>query len=184
MQVRDTNKSRRSIGVLAVICAVVQLALAPNIGIAAGRANVALVFVGLVALSIGGRTGVLAGFFGGLFFDLCTTGPMGLMTLLLTITSYVLGMEERNRLADELTGSLALFAGTDVIVSLIYGLAMLLVGQASSVGDVLASSVLPSALLTLICFVIFEYFLVGGFSGAGIGGGGRRGGGHYKLSGL
>ena len=44
MQVADKNRDRRGTLVLAIVCAVLQLALAPNIGIGNGRANFALIF--------------------------------------------------------------------------------------------------------------------------------------------
>lgn len=184
MQVRDSNKDRKSIGILALVCALVQLAIAPNIGIGAGRANIALVFAALVALTIGGRTGVFNGFVAGLFFDLTTTGPVGLMALLLTVCSFVLGNEEHNRLADDPTGSVATFAIADFVVCLAYHITMLLVGQADSLIDALVSRTLPSFALTLLAFLIFWFFAFrGSGTGTGIGAmrGGRRGGGHYTL---
>ena len=44
MQVADRNRAQRSIAILAVICAVLELALAPNVALGLGRANFALVF--------------------------------------------------------------------------------------------------------------------------------------------
>ncbi|MEE1044060.1 MAG: rod shape-determining protein MreD [Olegusella sp.] len=181
MQVRDTNKDRRSIGVLALVCAVVQLAIAPNIVLGAGRANIALVFAGIVALSIGGRTGVFAGFCAGLFYDMTTTGPVGLMALLLTVCSYVLGTEERNRLADDPTASLAVFAVGDLAVCLAYHVTLLLVGQTTSVVDALVARTLPSFVLTFVAFLIFTYFLTRGSGGSSGVPHGRRNGSHYTL---
>ena len=54
MQVADRNRDIRTIVVLAVVCLVLQLALAPNVGLGNGRANFALVFCACVALSRGG----------------------------------------------------------------------------------------------------------------------------------
>jgi len=39
MQVKDSNKNKRSIGWLALACLVLQLAVAPNFGIGNGRIN-------------------------------------------------------------------------------------------------------------------------------------------------
>jgi rod shape-determining protein MreD len=155
VQVNDSNRRRRSIGRLGLACLVLQLALAPNIGIADGRINFALVFAAYVALTTGGRTGVLCGFLGGLAFDLCTTGPFGLMTLLLTVGSFVLGMEDRNRIAEDLSGSITIFLIVSFIVTLIYHLAMFLVGQASSFYDVFVLRTLPTFGLTAVAFLPF-----------------------------
>jgi rod shape-determining protein MreD len=159
MQIRDKNRSRRSYGVLALVCAILQLAVAPNIGFGVGRANVALVFAAIVALTTGGRTGVLAGFLSGLFFDLCSTGPIGLMASLFTLMCYLMGTEERNRLADEPAGSLVLFAVGSLVVIASYHLAMLLVGDSSSLVDALIVRTLPTYALTLIVYLIFAFFM-------------------------
>ncbi len=158
MQVADKNREARSVVVLAVTCAVAQLALAPNVGIGNGRANFALIFSACVSLLMGGRRAVVAGFLSGLFFDLSSTGPVGLMAFCLTVSSFVLGIEERNRMADGLGATVVLFAGADLGVGLVYHLAMLLVGEASSLLDVLVYRTLPTALLTLLFFLPFAYY--------------------------
>ena len=81
MQVNDRNKNRRSIGLLALVSLLCHLILGPAIGIFGGHPNFALVFAGIVALSIGGNTGVAAGFAAGLAYDLTATSPVGLMAL-------------------------------------------------------------------------------------------------------
>ena len=158
MQVNDRNRETRSIVVLAVVCAVAQLALVPNVGIGNGRANFALIFSACVSLLMGGRRAVIAGFVAGLFFDLSSTGPVGLMAFCLTLASFALGLEERNRMAGDLGVTVALFAGTDLGVSLVYHLAMLLVGDADSLLDVIVFRTLPTALLTFLFFLPFAYY--------------------------
>ena len=163
---------------LAIICGVCQLALAPNIGLVTGRANFALIFSACVALLVGGRRAVLAGFFAGLFFDLSTTGPVGLMAFCLPVSSFVLGLQERNRMSGDLMVTLALFGGASLGVSLVYHLAMLLVGQADSILDVLVFRTLPTTLLTIVFFVPFAYYFSRmHVSGTNLGGGrlGKRG---------
>ena len=67
MQVNDANRNRKVIAIVACVCALLQLAIVPNIGIANGRANLALVATACLALQIGGRTTVIFGFLAGLF---------------------------------------------------------------------------------------------------------------------
>ncbi|MGN0075710.1 MAG: rod shape-determining protein MreD [Parafannyhessea sp.] len=177
MQVKDTNKNKRSIGWLALVCLVLQLAVAPNLALGNGRINFALIFSAVVALTIGGRTGVACGFLSGLVFDLSTTGPVGLMALLLTISSFQMGMECRNRLAGEVGPSMMLFAIHAVLVSLFYHVAMLIVGQASSIFDVIVQRTLPTLLLTVIAFIPFAIIYS---RGEGTGLGGRQRGSHSK----
>ena len=163
-----------------------QLALAPNIGLGNGRANFALIFTVCVAFNVGGRKGVLAGFFAGLFFDLSTTGPVGLMAGLCAAAAYVMGQEGRNRMAGEFGASVAEFSIATLVVSLVYHLAMLMVGQSSSFLDVIILRTLPTAFLTIIAFLPFAWIYsrsTGGGPNLSMGGR-RRGGSHLSTRGL
>ena len=182
MQLGNANAMRKTIMTLAIVCAVLQLALAPNIGIADGRASFAVVFTACIAFLVGGRRGVIGGFCAGLFFDLTTTGPIGLMAFELTVMAYLLGSAGRNRLAEDMTGSVQEFAIAAFVVSFAYNLAMLMVGQASSFVDVLFLRTLPTVVLDCIAFVPFVYFLSRTPSGPRMSTG-RRGG-HFSTKGL
>ncbi len=92
MQVADEIKSCAPAALLSPsMCLILQLALAPNISLAQGHINFALIFCALMALKIGGKTGTICGFCAGLLYDLSSTSPVGLMALLLTVMSYILG---------------------------------------------------------------------------------------------
>ncbi len=187
MQVADKNRDRRGTLILAIVCAVCQLALAPNIGIGNGRADFALIFTACVAFNVGGRRGVLAGFFAGLFFDLSTTGPVGLMAGCCAAAAYLMGQEGRNRMAGEFGATVAEFSVATLVVSLIYHFAMLVVGQSSSLLDVLVLRTLPTALLTIIAFLPFAWFYsrsTGGGPSLSMGGRHRGGGSHLSTRGL
>lgn len=158
MQISDKNRDKRSVALLAVICAVLQLALAPNIGLGNGRANLALVFAATIALTVGGPTATVAGFAAGLFYDLSATGPVGLMALLLSVASYVLGMEGRNRLSGDLMAGIAPFVAADLAVNVLYGMGLMLTGDASGLVDAVFLRALPGALLSLVAFLPFAYF--------------------------
>jgi len=187
MQVSNKNKDHRSILVLAVVCGVLQLALAPNIGLGNGRANLALVFSACVALTVGGKKSVLAGFFAGLFFDLSTTGPIGLMSLLLCVSSYLMGLQGRNRITGDLGLTMGAFTIHSLGVSLAYHVAMLLVGEAGGLFDVVVLRTLPTALLTVVAFIPFAIWLTRAQpSGPNLGGGRGRSshGSHFNMRGL
>lgn len=185
MQVNDTNRRRRGIWVLGLVCLFLQLALAPNIGMGNGRINFALIYAAVFALSEGGVAGVLCGFFAGLVFDLSTTGPIGLMALLLTVMSSVLGVEERNRLVDGFAHTLSTFGVASLVVIFVYHLMMLFLGDATDLGDVLLMRTLPTFALTFIAFLPFAYFLCRSAEG-GSGGAHRRSrrGGRFDIRGL
>ena len=159
MQVRDSIKNRRNYGLLGLICLFIQLAIVPHIGLGNGRANMALVFAALVAMQTGGRTGVFCGFISGLLFDLSTTGPIGLMAGLLTVCAYLMGTEERNLLGEGFTTSMVAFAVAATVVTLMYHTAMLLVGDASGIIDVVFYRSLPTLVLTLIAFAPFAWVM-------------------------
>jgi rod shape-determining protein MreD len=159
VQIKDSNRNRRDFLVLAAICLVLQVAVAPNIALGNGRANFGLVFAGVASLLVGGQLGVFCGFLAGLVFDLSTTGPIGLMAFLLTVGSYIVGIEARNRIADDFAGSMRLFAWMALIVSLAYHVAMFLVGEATSIVDVVLLRTLPTTALTLLGFAPFAYVI-------------------------
>lgn len=169
MQVKDKRKSRRGVGVLALVCLVCHLALAPNIALGNGRANFALVFAEVVALSVGGPTGVLCGFLGGLVYDLSSTGPIGLMAFLLTAAAYPLGMEVHDRIGEDPGSTYVPVAVTTLVVTFVYHLAMLLVGQSTSFFEGVVFRTLPTALLTFLAYIPFAVVL-----GRSTRGGGRR----------
>ncbi|MGI6755387.1 MAG: rod shape-determining protein MreD [Atopobiaceae bacterium] len=182
MPKKDANRSRYGNIILALICFVLQLALAPNLTLGAGRFNFALIYAFCIAFLIGGRRAVIHGFMAGLIFDLATTGPFGLMTLLLCVMSYLLGLEGRNRFADGLGAALSSFAVSSFAVILIYHLTMLALGDASSLADVLIWRVLPSFALSFVAFCIFAWYFARD-AAAGVSARPKRGS-HYSMKGL
>ncbi len=97
--------------------------------------------------------------------------------MLPTISSFQMGMECRNRLAGEVGPSMILYAIHALLVSLFYHLAMLVVGQASSVFDVIFQRTLPTFLLSVLAFIPFAIFYS---RGDGTGLSGRQRGGRPK----
>lgn len=159
MRVADRNRETRTTVVLAVVCLVAQLALAPNVALGNGRANFCLVFAASVALASGGTRAVVSGFVAGLVFDLSSTGPVGLMAFCLTLAAFALSGTARERVAGDFVPCVSRFAVIDGAVALVYHLAMLLVGQSDSLIDAVALRALPTAALTLVAFLPFAYLL-------------------------
>lgn len=159
MQVADRNREARTTVILAVICFVAQLAVAPYVALGNGRANFCLVFAASVALSSGGVRAIVAGFIAGLVFDLSSTSPVGLMAFCLTLAAFALAGEGRERVAGDFVLGVTRFAVVDVAVALVYHLAMLLVGQTASLIDAVVLRALPTAALTLVAFLPFAYVL-------------------------
>lgn len=175
MQVNDRSQNTRSISLIAAVCLVAEIAFAPYIALASGHPNFAFVFCAVIALTLGGKTGVICGFAAGLAFDLCTTGPVGLMAALLTLCAYALGVECRDRLSDDAVATLLPVIVADLSVALCYGIAMLVLGDSSSALDVIIFRVLPTALLTLVAYLPFAWLSGRGRKGPGSSLTGRRG---------
>lgn len=159
MQIRDKYARRRFLLVLALVCAFLEIGVAPNIQIMSGSINFALIFASVVALMFGGPIGVVSGFLAGFFFDLSTTGPIGLMALLLSISSYILGIEVRNRLVEDTQAAIKNAAIAIVAVSLLYSLLMLASGNTASFADALLLRALPTSAATFIVFIPFAVAL-------------------------
>lgn len=159
MQIQDRNRQRKTTVILAVICALLQLSLSHVIGLGSGHPSFCFVFAVCMALTRGGTIGVVSGFAAGLLFDLTTTGPMGLMSLLLTICSFILGYKVRNALAENPRVAFAEVAVASLVVNLVYSFAMLITGDASSIIDVVFFRALPTAILTFLVFLPFGWVL-------------------------
>lgn len=150
----DKNTKRHTTVALAVICVLLQLIIAPNVSFFGGTINFMLIFSALIAQFIGGRYGTVAGFCAGLFFDFCSTNPLGLMAFLLTGSSYVLGMEVRNKLNDDTSVSITQFSFAAFAVSGVYALALVMVEHAGFI-EALFMRALPTAIVTIICYLPF-----------------------------
>lgn len=166
MQINDAHKSRKNHIALALVCLVLQVMAAPNIGMGNGRINFALIYAGVYALSVGGRRAVFAGFFAGLIYDALSTGPFGVMSSLLTILAYALGLEERNRFSDGFVASLSTFGVGSLLVQVFYHLALSMLGEGASMLSILLMRVLPAYAITFVAFLPFAYYEVRKSSGS------------------
>ena len=117
-----------SVTVVTIIIAVVsQLVLAPAITIFGVVPNFILVATVIIAMRNGPVRSTVAGFFLGFIFDLCSLGPMGAMTLVLTILAYAISSLSRGGLAGNVAMDLlvmvAAIALGELLVSVIYAIA-------------------------------------------------------------
>ena len=178
MDLRDSGSSGVGFAVLCVICAFAQLAISPNLNLFGGCANFALILTACVAMSEGGSKAIITGFCAGLFFDLSTVGPMGLMCLELTVLGALVGASGRNRFAESPLALARVYALSAASVELAYQLCSVMVGHSGSLWDALVFRFLPGVFLDLVFFVPFAFFYlrqVTAGSSLGFGGKGRRG---------
>ena len=187
MQINDSRRNKKSLFALGLLCAFLHLAIAPNIALFQGRANFALIFAMLIAFSQPGKNVIWVGFLSGLFFDLTTSGPVGLMAFELTCATYYICIQDRNRMGDSSGDLMKTFIGIAFVVSFIYGIAMLFVGVSTSFIQTVFLRCLPTTILDCIAFIPFMYVL--GTRGSGYNFSGnktnsRRGANHLSTKGL
>jgi rod shape-determining protein MreD len=77
--------------VLMVVVALLQISFVTPISIAGGHADLVLITVVSVALLRGALLGAVAGFWAGLVLDIGTLQPLGLTSLVLTLTGFWVG---------------------------------------------------------------------------------------------
>jgi rod shape-determining protein MreD len=87
------TRASAAVKVLAIVfvAAVLQATMLGAIDIGGGRPDLLLVAVVAIALARGTVVGAIAGFVGGLLFDLATFGTLGVTSLLLTLAGYWIG---------------------------------------------------------------------------------------------
>ena len=120
MEVRDPHRQRRSLAIACAVAAVLQLALAPQISLFGGAFN----------LSMGNEIGsaVLIGFFSGLFYDMTSAAPVGLMSLLLTIGCFSLATVSRGVSGNVSTDSMRLIAAAILAINVVNGVVLFFMG--------------------------------------------------------
>lgn len=181
MEFRDTNRIHTALMVTAIVAAVLQVALAPQVSILGGRINFMAVLAGTTALRGDTRTAVFTGFFSGLFYDLTAVVPVGVMALLLTVGSFALASASGAG-ASGLTGpSIQMFAVFALAVSLVNGIVLLIMGVEGDFVTALFGHGLASAGLTTLVAAVFLMFQGPGDAGR-MGFGSSRAGKRFKGS--
>lgn len=158
MQIRETGRSTSSIAIMCVVAAVCQVALSPQISILGGSINFMLVLSCVLSLSSDAPSAVYIGFFSGLFFDLTSAAPIGLMSLLLTVSSFLLAGSSRGALGGLTPDSLRLVVGTMFVVNLVYGLCLFFMGVQSDLLWALLGHGISSTVLDAIVSALFLMF--------------------------
>lgn len=128
MEVRDPHRQRRSLAIACAVAAVLQLALAPQISVFGGAINFMLVFA--LCMSLGNEIGsaVLIGFFSGLFYDMTSAAPVGLMSLLLTVGCFSLATVSRGIAGNMSAESIRLLAAAVLVVNVVNGAVLFFMG--------------------------------------------------------
>ncbi len=162
MEVHDHNRARRTMTVLSVVCVVLQLAIAPQISVFGGSINFTMILAGCIGLMYGSAAGTTAGFLAGLLHDLTAPVPVGLMMLVLAVGGFVLGLGDRNRVAESFSSSAKSFAVFSLVANIVYGIALFLSGHEGDLVVSIFGHGLVCAILTSLAACIVLLVLSGG----------------------
>lgn len=155
MQLRESSYSPSRYRALAVVAVLLQIALAPQISIAGGTVNFMLALAIVLSLTFEPHSAVFIGFFSGLFFDLTSSAPVGLMSLLLTVTSFGVSSAAHGALGG-LTRESVRFAVIAILaVNLLFGLCLFLMGVQTDLIWALFGHVIASTVLDALVAVLF-----------------------------
>ena len=157
MQLANTPKTKKNLYILALICATIHLGIAPNLSLGLGVANACLIFAFCATTALEGTRLLWVCFIAGLFFDLTTTGPVGLMSFELLCIGFLGTSEDRAHMGDDTLTIIKTFSLDCVVVTLVYCLAMWVVGDTSSFFEAIILKALPTCIITIIYFLPFLY---------------------------
>ena len=166
-----SSRSRSSIAVFCIVAAILQLVIAPQLALFGGRINFMLVLTAVLAVSGDARTLVYIGFFAGLFYDLTTVAPIGLMALLLTIAGSLTAALSRGIAPGASMESLRMTGVAILAVNVVYTIALFALGSETNLLIALGVHGLASTVLDLLVAFLALAFVPQADSGRGFGGG-------------
>lgn len=180
MEFRDQQKSGSSIIALVIICLILQAGLSSQISIAGGTINFMVIMTAVFAFQGDASKAVIAGFLCGLFFDLTSSTPIGLMSLLLTIGSFVLVHSSAVQ-GGSTTSSQALIVFVFALaIDVVFGLALFALGIQTNLLVALFGHGLATSILTAL--VSFPFVAVYGAPAPTYGFSKRSGGTRFKSN--
>jgi len=109
-----------------------QAGLAPNIAIGGVVPNMFLLVVVTLALVQGPRAGMIAGFTGGILFDLVGTGPIGPGALVLCVVGFLAGSAAENTFSEGWSVPLVILFFSGLATEGAYALSLAVLGESGS----------------------------------------------------
>lgn len=122
MQLKDTGKTRSATVALCVASVAFQIGFAPQIEVMGGRINFMLILACVFILSGDTHRATIAGFLCGLAYDLTAPVPVGLMSLILTVTCFISSGMFRGVQIGLNPNALRCTAIVMLVVNILYGL--------------------------------------------------------------
>lgn len=151
---------KHSVPVMASLlaAAVLQVGLAPYLGLGGVVPNFLLLVVVTLALVRGPATGTTVGFVAGVLFDLLGTGPIGPMALVLAVVGYVAGLLHEAMFAEGWLLPLTVLAIASLSAELAYGLVLDLLGVGGPFWISLLTKMLPGAVYdTVLALLVYPW---------------------------
>ncbi|MCR5846389.1 MAG: rod shape-determining protein MreD [bacterium] len=155
-------KDKQPIGKVALISLgafLLQTIVAPNITIAGVAPNFLLAAAIVGAYITSPRSGVIIGFILGLVFDLLSSGPVGSMTLIMSLIGYAFPKITSSLQVEGIGAWIAFVAISALAVNLIYAIIMAFAGAGGSFFSALLYKTLPSTVYDAVACA-FGWLLV------------------------
>ncbi|MDR2035593.1 MAG: rod shape-determining protein MreD [Coriobacteriales bacterium] len=152
----DSSQPRIGLIVLSGLVAItLQLVVAPVITIFGVVPNFVLVAAIIIAMRNGSIHSTIAGFLLGLVFDLCSSGPMGAMTLVLTVLCFAVGSFSKEVFSGGIIVDLIVLVASIALGELLVSVIYAVVGVNPAFLLSLVQRVLPGILYDAIIGCIF-----------------------------
>jgi rod shape-determining protein MreD len=145
-------------GVALVVATILQAALAPHMTIMGVRPNFLLLVVITLAMVEGATPGAVAGFVGGLVFDLLGSGPIGPGALVFTIVGYLAGTLAFNMFSESWVMPVTVVGIASLAFGLMYGGLLAFMGAEQDMVGIVFRLAVPGAVYdTLLALLVFPW---------------------------
>lgn len=155
MEFRDQQKSGSSVVALVIVCLILQAGLSSQVSVAGGTFDFMAILAVIYAFQGDASKAVVAGFLCGLYFDLTSSTPIGLMALLLTVGSFVLVHSSAVQGGSTLSSQVLTVFTFSLAVDVLFGLALFAMGVQTSLFVALFGHGLATSVLTAFISVPF-----------------------------
>jgi len=141
-----------------LVATLLQAGLAPHLAIGGAVPNFLLLVVVTIALVSGPNAGASVGFICGLIFDLLGGGPVGPMTLVLSVVGFLTGALQANLFAEGWLLPLSVFGISALFTEVSYWIVLRLVGAGGAFFPALLAVMLPTAVYnTFLALLVYPW---------------------------
>lgn len=159
MLYQNVTSQRRVIILLALICYVAQIGLAPYIVLGEGHINFALIFAGIVSLFCSPRRAIVLSCVAGVIFEVYAHTPIGIFSCVLSIFSFFMSTFRRSQPNDSLTLTSVVFMAGAFCATFAYLVIMSLLGLVPSFFSALIMRCFPVFILSSLAYIPLLYFV-------------------------